>query len=101
MPSGMVMSWTKARLSVQGGVAVGLEVGMGCGVKVGITGVFPWTRGWVGVAALGGIKGVGVGGGTQAGNRNNAKKMMSRIERGVKRFFEFIFPRENFEGATN
>jgi len=86
---------------VQGGVAVGLEVGIDCGVKVGMTGVFPWTRGRVGVAALGGIKGVGAGVGAQAGNRNNVRKMMSRIERGVKRFLVFIFPRKKIVGAKH
>jgi len=56
-----------------------VEVGIGCGVTVGITGVFPSTiSGTVGVGAFGGIKGVGVRVGAQAGNRNKASRMENR-----------------------
>jgi hypothetical protein len=58
---------------------VGLEVGMGSGVIVGITGVFPSMITWVGEGALGGMKGVGVGGGAQAGDRRNTDKRASRV----------------------
>lgn len=95
VPSGIVTSWTKAKLSVQGGVAVGLEVGIGCGVAVGMTGVCPWMGGGgVAVEALGGIKGVGVGVVVQAGSRRNANRKASRFERGLKRERDSICPRK-------
>ena len=96
VPSGMVTSWTKAKLSVQGGVAVGLEVAIGCGVAVGMTGVCPWTGGGrVAVGALGGMKGVGVGVGAQAASRRKANRETSRSECGLKRERDFICPRKN------
>jgi hypothetical protein len=50
-----------------------------------MTGVFPSMRGWVGVAAFGGMKGVGVGVGEQAGRRKNINKTASRFGCGLKR----------------
>jgi len=70
---------------VQGGVGVGLEVGTGCGVIVGIIGVFPSRIIWVGEGALGGMKGVGVGVGAQAGDRRNVNRMTNRVGCGLKR----------------
>ena len=90
MPSGMLISSTNANPSVQGGVAVGLETGSGTGVEVRIMGVAPCTKSWVGVAALGAMKGVGVGVGAQAGSRRNASRIVSRLEQGVKRLWDFI-----------
>ena len=72
---------------------------MGCGVSVGITGVFPSIGGKVGVAALGGMKGVGIGVGEQAGDKSKTKRMANRYGPGLKRFRVFICPRKNV-GAT-
>jgi len=78
---------------MQGGVAVGLGMTIGSNVKVGITGVSPWTRTRVAVGALGGTKGVGVGVGAQADSRRNAIRRANKFERGSKRW-EFIYPRK-------
>jgi len=74
---------------VQGGVGVGLRTGSGVAVLVAMTGVFPCRTGWVGVAALGGTKGVAGGGGAQAGDRKNVNRMASRLKCGLKRW-EFM-----------
>jgi hypothetical protein len=74
----MVMSSRKANPSVQGGVAVGLVVMTGRGVFVGMTGVFPWTKCGVAVAALGGTKSVGGGVGAHPTNRKKADMAASK-----------------------
>lgn len=81
----MVISLRKANSSVQGDVAVGLGKLSGSGVDVGPTGVPVCMMGWVGGAAFGGTKGVGVGVGEQADSNRDAKRMVNRPVTGLKR----------------